>query len=113
MRFGGLAPPTPPPASAAWAGPRCWFAPTAAKPARVPDRDLLLTYRDETNEDTVRRVRIHRVRRVPDGLVVEAHCRLRDAPRRFRVDRVTALADLGTGRVCPDPLAFLVGLEGI
>ena len=52
-----------------------------------------------------------RIVRVRHGLVVEAHCRLPDAQRRFRVDRVTALTDLASGRVCPDPCAYLAGLE--
>ena len=85
---------------------------SAAKPARIPARDLLLTYRDDKGAETARTVRLVKVRRAGSGLLVEAHCRLRDALRCFRADRVVALADLGSGRVCADPRAYLAGLEG-
>ncbi len=84
----------------------------ASKPARIRARDLLLTYRDDKGEATARTVRIVKVRRAGSGLLVEAHCRLRDALRCFRVDRVVSLADLASGRVCPDPASYLAGLEG-
>jgi hypothetical protein len=38
---------------------------------------------------------------------------LRNAVRCFRADRVVALADVLSGRVCPDPCAYLAGLEGV
>ena len=85
---------------------------SAAKPARVPARDLLLTYRDDKGELTARTVRLVRVRRTATGLLAEAHCRLRDAIRCFRVDRVVSLADVASGRVCPDARSYLTGLEG-
>ena len=84
----------------------------AAKPARVPARNLLLTYRAEDGELTARTVRLTKVRRAGSGLLVEAHCRLRNAVRCFRADHVVALADLASGRVCPDPRAYFAGLEG-
>jgi predicted DNA-binding transcriptional regulator YafY len=74
----------------------------AAKPARIPARDLLLTYRDDKGELTARTVLLTKVRRAGSGLLVEAHCRLRNAVRCFRADRVVALADVLSG-VCPDP----------
>ena len=86
---------------------------SVAKPARIPGRDLLLTYRDDKGAETARTVRLVKVRRAGSGLLVEAHCRLRNAVRCFRADRVVALADLGSGRVCPDPRAYLAGLEGV
>ena len=85
---------------------------SAAKPARIPARDLLLTYRGDKGEATARTVRLIRVRSTAKSLLVEAHCRLRDTLRCFRVDRVVSLADLASGRVCPDPRAYLAGLEG-
>jgi predicted DNA-binding transcriptional regulator YafY len=85
---------------------------SAAKQARIPNRDLLLTYRDEKGELSARHVRITAVRRSSAEILVEAHCRLRGAPRCFRADRVVALADLASGRVCPDPRSYLAGLEG-
>jgi predicted DNA-binding transcriptional regulator YafY len=42
------------------------------------------------------------VRRAKSSLVVEAHCRLRNAVRCFHADRVVSLADVLSGRVCPD-----------
>ena len=85
---------------------------SAAKPARIPARDLLLTYRDDKGETTARTGSLLKVRRSGSSLLVEAHCRLRNAVRCFRADRVLALADLASGRVCPDPRAYLAGLEG-
>src|SRR5918997_1742507 len=85
---------------------------SAAKPARIPARDLLLTYRDDKGEIIARTVRLTKVRRAGPGLLVEAHCRLRNAVRCFRADRVLALADFASGRVCPDPRAWLAGLDG-
>src|SRR5918997_1451776 len=84
---------------------------SAAKPARIPARDLLLTYCDNKGELTARTVRLTKVSRSGSGLLVEAHCRLRNAVRCFRADRVVALADVRSGRVCPDPAAYLAGLE--
>ena len=86
---------------------------SAAKPARIPARDLLLTYRDDKGDLTARTVRLRAVRRGGSGLLVEAHCKLRNAVRCFRADRVVALADVLSGRVCPDPRAYLAGLEGV
>ena len=83
-----------------------------AKPARIPARDLLLTYRDDKGELTARSVCLRAVRRANSGLLVEAHCRLRNPVRCFRADRVVALADVRSGRVCPDPRAYFAGLEG-
>jgi predicted DNA-binding transcriptional regulator YafY len=85
---------------------------SAAKPARIPARDLLLTYRDDKGDLTARTVRHRAVRRAATGLLVEADCCLRGAVRQFRADRVVALADVLLGRVCPDPRAYLAGLEG-
>ena len=84
----------------------------AAKTARIPARDLLLTYRADDGELSARTVRLRAVRRAGSGLLVEAHCRLRNAVRCFRADRVVSLADVLSGRVCPDPRAWLAGLEG-
>ena len=85
---------------------------SAAKPARIPARDLLLTYRDDKGDLTARTVRHRAVRRAATGLLVEADCCLRGAVRQFRADRVVALVDVLLGRVCPDPRACLAGLEG-
>ena len=85
---------------------------SAAKPARIPARDLLLTYRDDKGDLTARTVRHRAVRRAATGLLVEADCCLRGAVRQFRADRVVALVDVLLGRVCPDPRAYLAGLEG-
>ena len=85
---------------------------SAAKPARIPARDLLLTYRDDKGDLTARTVRLRAVRRAATGLLVEADCCLRGAVRQFRADRVVAPADVLLGRVCPDPRAYLAGLEG-
>ena len=85
---------------------------SAAKPARIPARDLLLTYRDDKGDLTTRSVRHRAVRRAATGLLVEADCCLRGAVRQFRADRVVALVDVLLGRVCPDPRAYLAGLEG-
>jgi predicted DNA-binding transcriptional regulator YafY len=84
----------------------------ATKPARIPARDLLLTYRDDKGDLTARTVRHRAVRRAATGLLVEADCCLRGAVRQFRADRVVALVDVLLGRVCPDPRVYLAGLEG-
>jgi hypothetical protein len=47
---------------------------SAAKPARIPARDLLLTYRDDKGDLTARTVRHRAVRRAATGLLVEADC---------------------------------------
>jgi hypothetical protein len=86
---------------------------TAVKPPRIPNRDLVLTYQDDKGEMTARTVRLVKVRRAGSGLLVEAHCRLRNSVRCFRADRVLALADVRSGRVCPDPRVYLAGLEGV
>ena len=83
----------------------------AARPARIPARDLL-TYRDDKGELSARTVRLRAVRRANAGLLVEAHCRLCNAVRCFRADHVVSLADVLSGRVCPDPRVYLAGLEG-
>jgi predicted DNA-binding transcriptional regulator YafY len=72
----------------------------------------LLTYRDDKGDLTARTVRHRAVRRAATGLLVEADCCLRGAVRQFRADRVVALVDVLLGRVCPDPRAYLAGLEG-
>ena len=88
---------------------------SAAKPPRIPARDLLLTYRDDKGEMTVGAVRLRAVRRSGSGsgLLVEAQCRLRNAVRCFRADPVLALADVRSGRLCPDLRSYLAGLEGV
>ena len=85
----------------------------AARSATKPARDLLLTYQDDKDEMTARTVRLVKVRGANTGLPVEAHCRLRNAVRCFRADRVVSLADVRSGRVCPDPRVYLAGLEGV
>ncbi len=72
----------------------------------------MLTYRDDKGDLTARTVRLTKVHRAGSGLLVEAHCRLRNAVRCFRADRVVSFADVLSGRVCPDPRAYLAGLEG-
>ena len=89
----------------AWEG-SFWDAPD---PKSV-DATLEIRYRDADGNRTSRVVDVRRFDNTLYGGVMIGHCRLRDASRTFRFDRVVRCVDLDTGEIVSDVKDFLNAL---
>lgn len=68
---------------------------------------LQFDYTDGAGSRTTRKVDVRQFGPWGDALLVIGHCRLRDATRTFRTDRMRNCVDLDTGELIDDVAAFL------
>ncbi|HEX8663739.1 MAG TPA: WYL domain-containing protein [Beijerinckiaceae bacterium] len=74
---------------------------------------LLVEYQDAAGAASERTIHVRDVFELSGNIYVDAHCYLRDAPRRFRADRITMAASARTGEVIPDPFEFFAHMARV
>jgi hypothetical protein len=74
---------------------------------------LLIQYRDAAGAESERTIHVHDVFDLSGEVYVDALCYLRDAPRRFRADRIIMAASARTGEVIPEPFEFFARMSRV
>ncbi|MCB1481122.1 MAG: TerB family tellurite resistance protein [Rhodobiaceae bacterium] len=76
----------------------------------VAGMTLGISYRDAQGNESRRTIECHRAIESPDGMLIVAHCHLRDAVLAFPVSGITAITDYRTGETSKDPAMFFKAL---
>ncbi|MEO0385072.1 MAG: WYL domain-containing protein [Pseudomonadota bacterium] len=83
---------------------------TIAGGAAIEPQDCTIDYVDSRGEASCRTITVSAVEHNNAGnIVLKAHCHVRDAPRAFRLDRVSSVTDMD-GEVFEDPAAYFANI---
>jgi hypothetical protein len=77
-------------------------------PSPIPvHAEFRIEYQDGSGEVSTRSIEVRKFGEMPYGALIIAYCRLRDATRTFRSDRIKSCVDEQTGEAISDVTAFL------